>query len=258
MSIELNQPIAFVTGATAGIGEACVWAFAKAGYRLLVCGRRAERLDALKAELEATGAAVHTLLLDVRDSKAVNSAIESLPADWQAIDVLVNNAGLARGLSTVQAGLLNDWDEMIDTNLKGLLYISRAVLPGMVARGKGQVINIGSTAAKEVYPNGNVYCATKHAVDALTRGMRQDLIGTGVRVSSVQPGMVNTEFSTVRFHGDEARADKIYEGFRPLSAQDVADVVLYVAQAPEHVNVADVLLLPADQASVTLIHRQKA
>jgi NADP-dependent 3-hydroxy acid dehydrogenase YdfG len=210
----------------------------------------------LKQVLEAKGGQVHTCALDVRDAFQVNVCFTDLPEEWKAVDVLVNNAGLARGLSNVQDGSLLDWEEMIDTNVKGLLYVTKALVPGMVARGGGQIINIGSTAAKEVYPKGNVYCATKHAVDALTRGMRMDLVGTGVRVGAVHPGMVNTEFSTVRFHGDKERANKVYDGFRPLLAEDVAQVVLYMAQAPSHLNVADILLLPADQASVTVVHRK--
>ncbi len=256
---ELHDKVVFVTGATSGIGQACAEAFAGAGARLLVCGRRAERLRELAARLKGGGATmVHTLVLDVRDAGAVARAVESLPEPFREIEVLVNNAGLSRGLEPVHEGSLADWEEMVDTNLKGLLHVSRAVLPGMVARGRGHVINIGSIAGREAYPGGNVYCATKHAVLGLTRGMRLDLCGSGVRVSTVDPGLVHTEFSTVRFHGDQERADATYGGMTPLTGADVAEVVLWVATRPAHVNAAEVLVLPTDQASTTRVHRRES
>ena len=245
-----------MTGASSGIGEACARAFAAAGWRVLCCARRTGRIDALVAELGAAGAACRGFAVDVRDAEAVDAAFGALPAEWKQLDVLVNNAGLSRGLDPVQDGLLSDWHEMLDTNVKGLLHVTRVVLPGMIARGGGQVINIGSIAGREVYPKGNVYCASKHAVDALTKGMRLDLCGTGVRVSTVDPGLVDTEFSTVRYHGDRARADATYAGMTPLSAADVADAVLWVVGRPPHVNAAEVLLLPADQAAATTVHRR--
>ncbi len=245
----------FVTGASSGIGEACARAFAAAGWRVLCCARRAERLEQLASELRDGGADVHGFAVDVSDNDAVEAAFAALPAAWTTINLLVNNAGLSRGLDKIQDGLLSDWHEMLDTNVKGLLHISRAVLPGMIARGAGQVINIGSIAGREIYPKGNVYCASKHAVDALTKGMRIDLNGTGVIVSTVDPGLVDTEFSTVRFHGDRERADSTYVGMTPLSGADVAETVLWVASRPAHVNAAEVLLLPADQAAATTVHR---
>lgn len=255
---SFSDKTVFVTGATAGIGAACARAFAREGARLLVCGRRADRLDALARELHAEhGTEVHAFTLDVRDSGAVLRAVEAIPSGFLPIEVLVNNAGLARGLDVFHEGSLSDWDEMLDTNVKGLLYVSRAVLPAMVARGEGHVIQIGSIAGREVYPKGHVYCASKHAVDAITKGMRIDLCGTGVRVSTVDPGLVDTEFARVRFHGDEERAEGVYEGMTPLTGDDVAETVLWVANRPAHVNVAEVLLLPADQASAGHVHRRR-
>ncbi|MEW5930065.1 MAG: SDR family NAD(P)-dependent oxidoreductase [Gemmatimonadota bacterium] len=246
-----------VTGASAGIGAACAHAFAGAGARLLLAARRAERLEALAAELrDAHGTESRLLELDVRDAEAVAAVLGALPAEWAEVDVLVNNAGLGRGLEKAHEGRPADWDEMVDTNVKGLLYVTRAVLPGMVARGRGHVVNIGSVAGHEVYPGGAVYCATKHAVDAITRGLRMDLLGTGVRVSTVDPGMVETEFSVVRFHGDRERADRVYAGMTPLVADDVADAVLWCATRPPHVNVDEIILKPTDQASATLVSRK--
>ena len=254
---SLQDKTVFVTGATAGIGRSCVRAFAREGARVLFCGRRADRLDSLAGEVSAEfGVPVRFFTLDVRDRAAVDAAIAALPPDWAAVDVLVNNAGLSRGLDKLQEGKSADWEEMIDTNVKGLLYVSRAVLPGMIARGKGHVINIGSIAGREVYPAGNVYCATKFAVGALTKGMRLDLNGTGVRVSTVDPGLTKTEFSVVRFHGDAERAGKTYQGYTPLEPEDIADAVIYCATRPPHVDVAEMLVLPTDQASTTLVHRK--
>ncbi len=245
-----------ITGATAGIGEACARAFAAAGARLVLTARRRERLQALADELrQAHGTESHLLTLDVRDRQAVFAAVGGLPAEWAAVDVLVNNAGLGRGLEPLHTGTPGEWDEMVDTNVKGLLYVTRAVTPGMVERRRGHVINLGSVAGHEVYPGGAVYCATKHAVDAITRGLRMDLLGTGVRVSTIDPGMVETEFSVIRFHGDRERADRVYRGMTPLSAADIAETVLWVATRPPHVNIDEIILKPTDQASATLVHR---
>jgi len=246
-----------VTGASAGIGAACARAFAGAGARLLLAARRAERLEALAAELrDAHGTESHLLELDVRDAEAVASTLGALPPAWAEVDVLVNNAGLGLGLAKAHEGSPADWDGMVDTNVKGLLYVTRAVVPGMVARGRGHVVNIGSVAGHEVYPGGAVYCATKHAVGAITRGLRMDLLGTGVRVSTVDPGMVETEFSLVRFEGDRERADRVYAGMTPLVADDIADAVLWCATRPPHVNVDEIIIKPTDQASATLVNRK--
>lgn len=251
---DLASKTVLITGATSGIGLSCARAFARAGSRLVICGRRSDRLTDVSAEL-ATFADIRAIALDVRDNAAVEDAVQGLGDGWSDIDILVNNAGLSRGLDPVQSGLLSDWEEMIDTNLKGLLYVSRAVIPGMIERGRGHVINIGSIAGHEVYPKGNVYCATKHAVRALTKGMQLDLLGTGVRVTTVDPGMVETEFSLVRFHGDSDRADAVYKGLVPLSPDDVADAVVFCATRPAHVNVHEMLLMPSAQASSTMAHR---
>jgi serine 3-dehydrogenase len=242
-----------ITGASAGIGAACARAFAREGARLVLAARRMERLRALAEEL---GGECHLVELDVRDGAAVAAQLGGLPAEWAEVDVLVNNAGLGRGLEKVQDGTTEDWDEMLDTNVKGLLYATRALTPGMVARGRGHVINIGSVAGHEVYPGGAVYCATKHAVGAITRGLRMDLLGTGVRVSTVDPGMVETEFSVVRFKGDEERARRVYANMDPLTPDDIADAVLWCATRPPHVNIDEIILKPTDQASATQVHRR--
>jgi 3-hydroxy acid dehydrogenase / malonic semialdehyde reductase len=245
-----------ITGASAGIGEACARAFAAAGARLVLAARRTARLEALAAELaERHATAAHLLELDVRDLAGVEAALGSLPAPWGEVDVLVNNAGLGRGLDRLPAGEPADWDEMLDTNVKGVLWVTRAVVPGMVARGRGHVVNLGSVAGHEVYPGGAVYCATKHALGAITRGLRMDLLGTGVRVSTVDPGLVETEFSLVRFHGDRERAARVYRGLTPLTPADVADAVVWAATRPPHVNVDEIILKPTDQASASLVHR---
>jgi 3-hydroxy acid dehydrogenase / malonic semialdehyde reductase len=239
-----------ITGASAGIGAACAEVFAKAGYRLVLMSRRTELLSNLLERLvfdydiEAFGTSV-----DVRDHKQVEHALQHLPAPFDHIDILINNAGLASGLDPIQDGKLFDWERMIDTNIKGLLYVSRLVSKGMVARGSGHIINLGSVAGKEVYPNGNVYCATKHAVDALTKGMRLDLLPHGIRVSQISPGMVETEFSKVRFHGDEARAEQVYAGYAPLQAMDVAEAIYYMATVPPHVCINDMWIMPTTQAN---------
>jgi NADP-dependent 3-hydroxy acid dehydrogenase YdfG len=248
------RPIALITGATAGIGYATAQRFARAGYDLILNGRRAERLEQLGSELpEATRTL--NLAFDVRDRSEVERHLAHMPASWQPIAVLVNNAGLARGLAPLDQGNVADWEEMIDTNLKGLLYVSRVIGGLMRAQGHGHIINVGSIAGKEAYPNGNVYCASKHGVDALSRAMRIDFNGSGVKVSQIAPGFVNTEFSEVRFHGDEAKAQQVYEGFRPLSGEDVAEAIYFMASAPAHVNVADMLLLPKAQAHSSLVDR---
>lgn len=256
MRTELKGSVVFITGASAGIGEACAYAFAREGARLLLAARRLDRLEAMRSKLIEDGAAdVHTLALDVRDSAAVAGAVEKLPPEWRGIDVLVNNAGLSRGLDKLYEGSIEDWEEMIDTNVKGLLYVTRAVVPGMVARGRGHVVNLGSTAGEMTYPKGAVYCGTKHAERAINDGLRQDLLGTRVRVTSIDPGMVETEFSRVRFRGDDERAEKVYQGLTPLTAEDVADAVAWAVARPAHVNVARVLLTPVDQANSLLFNR---
>ena len=244
--------IAFITGATSGIGWATAEYLAAEGYDLIICGRRTERLQELSDKLSVK---THPLSFDVRDKEAVFAAVESLPEAWQKVDVLVNNAGNAHGLSKIQDGDVADWDAMIDINVKGLLYVAKAIVPGMVSRGAGHVVNIGSIAGKEVYLNGNVYCASKHAVDAVNNGMRLDLNGTGVKVSQVCPGLVETEFSDVRFKGDSERAEKVYQGFAPLKPEDVADVISFVISRPPHVTLSDIILLPTAQASSTIVKK---
>lgn len=237
-----------VTGATAGIGRACAEAFHADGWEVWICGRRAERLAEVSAAL---GERLHAFELDVRDNAAVEQALADIPVP----DVLVNNAGLSRGLEPLWEGSIEDWNEMLDTNVKGLLHVSRALIARMMENGGGHIINIGSIAGHEVYPNGAVYCASKHAVTAITRSLRMESCGRGIKVSSVDPGLVNTEFSTVRFHGDSERADQAYLGITPLLGADVAEIVLWVATRPAHVNLAEILLLPTDQASTTISHR---
>jgi NADP-dependent 3-hydroxy acid dehydrogenase YdfG len=245
--------VVFITGASSGIGAATARAFALSKAKLILAARRMDRLRALAGELPTE---CHLIGLDVRDRAAVHAAVEAIPQTFTEIDVLVNNAGLSRGLSPLHEGSEDDWDEMIDTNVKALLYVTRAVLPGMVARGHGHVINVGSIAGRETYARGNVYCASKAAVRVLNKGLRLDLLGTGIRVSSVDPGLVPTEFSLVRFHGDEERADKVYEDTRPLSASDCADTIVWCATRPPSVNVEDILLMPTDQAAATMVHRR--
>ncbi|HWH33676.1 MAG TPA: SDR family NAD(P)-dependent oxidoreductase [Egibacteraceae bacterium] len=243
-----------VTGASSGIGEACARRFAAAGARLLLCARRAGRLEALAAELDTD---VHAFALDVRDRDAVGAAVAALPEGWRDVDVLVTNAGLAAGFGPLPDNDPDDWDRMLDTNVKGLLHVTRAVVPGMVARGGGHVINVGSVAGHETYPGGAVYCASKAAVDRITKGLRLDLLGSGVKVSTVDPGLVETEFSVVRFGGDADAAARVYHGMTPLTADDVAETVVWVADRPAHVQVAEVLLFPADQAAATAVHRRR-
>jgi 3-hydroxy acid dehydrogenase/malonic semialdehyde reductase len=256
MGFQKNTTV-LVTGASSGIGRATAMAFAREGCRLLVCGRRVEKLKDLEAALMAAGAiAVHRFSLDVQDREAVESVLAGLPKEWMEIDVLVNNAGLSRGLAKVYEDDPQNWEEMIDTNVKGLLYVTRQVVPGMVARGRGHVINMGSTAGHMTYANGAVYCASKAAEKAISEGLKLDLMGTPVRVTSVDPGMVETEFSKVRFRGDEDRAAKIYENITPLSPEDVADAIVWAAGRPAHVNIHTIVMTTIDQGnSVTFSRR---
>lgn len=246
--------IALITGATSGIGRAIAQRFAEEGIRLILCGRRQERLDELQNTL-GKKVALHTLNFDVREKDAVFEAINSLPPEFSTINILVNNAGNAHGLETIDKGSLEDWDAMLDINVKGLLYVSKAILPKMVAHKDGHIINVGSTAGKEVYPKGNVYCASKHAVDAINQGMRLDLNAHGIRVGAVNPGLVETEFSDVRFKGDSELAQTVYKGYQALKAEDIADIIHFVVTRPYHVNIADLIVMPTAQASSTILNR---
>jgi len=252
---DLKEKVVLITGASSGIGAACARIFAEAGCRLVLCARRHDRLEELKSELEKH-TAVHIAELDVREFGEVKSFITELPWEFSEIDILVNNAGLAAGVAKLHEADVEDWERMIDTNVKGLLYMSRLVVPGMVERNRGHVINIGSVAGREPYPGGSVYCGTKTAVRFISRSLKMDLQGTAVRVSNIEPGAVETEFSQVRYHGDQAQADKVYEGIEPLTAEDIADTVFYCASAPEHVNVAELLVLANAQASAYHVHRE--
>nr|WP_315231120.1 SDR family NAD(P)-dependent oxidoreductase [uncultured Flavobacterium sp.] len=245
---------ALVTGATSGIGKATAQILAKNNYKIILCGRREDRLIALEKELSAF-TKVHSLTFDVRDKKSVFESINSIPEAFSKIDVLINNAGNAHGLDPIQNGDLDDWDAMIDINVKGLLYVSKAIIPQMIERKSGHIINIGSIAGKEVYPNGNVYCASKHAVDALNQAMRMDLNPYGIRVGAIHPGAVETEFSEVRFKGDADRAANVYKGFEPLHPEDIADIIHFVVSRPYHVNIADLMVLPTAQAAATILKR---
>ena len=249
------RKIVLITGATSGIGEACARKFAKGGYDVIITGRRAQLLANLKKELEAEGVRVLALAFDVRNRNAATAAINSLPLEWQQIDVLINNAGLALGLEPEYEGSFEDWDTMIDTNIKGLLTMTRLVVPRMVKRDSGHVINIGSVAGDAAYAGGNVYCGTKAAVKTITDGLRIDLAHTSVRVTNVKPGLVETHFSNVRFHGNDARAEKVYEGVKPLTGADIAEVVFYAASAPAHVQIAEVLVLATHQANGSVLYR---
>lgn len=245
---------AMITGATSGIGKAIAYEFGKQGLRLILCGRRKDRLEALEKELSAI-TEVTTLSFDVRDRETVTEAVHSLDASFSRIDILVNNAGNAHGLDLIDEGNPDDWDAMMDINVKGLLYVTHAVLPKMKAQKSGQIINIGSTAGKEVYPKGNVYCASKHAVDAINQGMRLDLNGTNIRVGAINPGLVETEFSEVRFKGDKEKASKVYEGYTPLRPEDVAEIAWFMVSRPPHVNIADLVVMCTDQASSTIVNK---
>jgi len=248
----------FITGASSGIGEACARVFAGAGFDLVLCARRLKKLEALSREIRASRPKprVHAFELDVRERKKVDALVKANRAVFDTVDVLVNNAGLASGLDFLQEGDPDDWDAMIDTNVKGLLYVTRAVIPGMIRRGEGHVVNIGSVAGKWVYPKGNVYCASKFAVQALTQGLRQDLHGTGLRVTEIAPGLVETDFSRVRFHGDDVRARSVYAGMEPLTPEDIAEAALWCVQRPKRVDIQELVMFPTAQASVSLVDRK--
>lgn len=250
----LSQKTALITGATSGIGLATARALAQAGYRLVLTGRRAQRLKALVEEFSEL-TAVHSLCFDVRNREATTQMISQLPEEFSQIDILINNAGNAHGLDSFEDANLDDWDAMIDINVKGLLYVSKAVIPQMIKRKTGHVIHLGSTAGKEVYPKGNVYCASKHAVDALNHAMRIDLNGKGIKVSAIHPGLVETEFSEVRFKGDKARAQQVYKGYNPLQPEDIAEIIVFVLSRPPHVNIADLMVMCLDQASSTIVNK---
>lgn len=248
---------ALITGATSGIGEATAIRLASEGWRLILTGRRQERLDSLCNLIHDTyQVAILPLIFDVKSKEQTTRTLRSLPTEWQAIDLLLNNAGLASGLEPIQEGDFLDWEKMIDTNIKGLLYVTREIAPLMIKHKKGHIINIGSIAGKQVYPNGGVYCATKHAVDALSQGMRLDLVRYGIKVTQICPGAVETEFSEVRFHGDKTRAKAVYNGFTPLTASDIADTISYVVNLPEHVCINDLVIMPKAQASAFITHRE--
>ncbi|MFC1477685.1 SDR family oxidoreductase [candidate division KSB1 bacterium] len=254
---SLKKKVAFITGASAGIGLACAESFAAAGAKLILTARRIDRLAQLSTELkEKYDTESLCIKLDVRKQKEVNDAVDSLPGDWKNIDILVNNAGLARGVETIADGDLTNWDIMIDTNIKGLLNVSRKIIPIMKQRKAGHIINLGSIAGHQVYHGGNIYCATKHAVNALTQAMQIELVDTPIRVSSVSPGMVETEFSMIRFNGDSEKAKNVYKGLQPLTAEDIADAVVFCATRPPHVNINDLIIMPVNQANVYAVHRE--
>ena len=257
MRKSITNQIVLITGASSGIGASCARYFAEAGARLILAARRKQKLQVLADDLQRDYR-VETLLLplDVQNSAAVSLAIEALPDDWRTIDMLINNAGLSRGLEKQYEATIQDWEEMIDTNIKGLLYVTRAVTPGMVARGHGHVVNVGSIAARQTYPGGSVYCAAKAAVKALSEGLKMDLLGTPIRVTNIEPGLVETEFSQVRFRGDSDRAKTVYQGMIPLNPNDIADVILFAVTRPAHVNISEIFLMPTDQSSVSLVHRR--
>ncbi|WP_036476736.1 SDR family NAD(P)-dependent oxidoreductase [Myxosarcina sp. GI1] len=255
--VSIQNRIVLVTGASSGIGAACAKAFAAEGAALILAARRKEKLEAVAAEIkEVSDTKIHLLEMDVSDRATVEKSLSSLPKAWRDVDILVNNAGLSRGLEKLYEGDIQNWEEMIDTNVKGLLYVTRSLLPGMVKRQQGHVINIGSIAGHQNYPGGNVYCATKAAVRALSEALKLDLFGTPIRVSCVDPGTVETEFSQVRFRGDTERAEKVYQGFTPLTPDDIAEIVVFCATRPPHVNISELLVLTTDQSSATMINRQ--
>jgi len=251
------KKITLITGATSGIGRSCAYKFAENNHNLILTGRRDDRLHEIAQDLISKfSISVTTLCFDIRNKEEVSNAVENIPDEWRKIDILINNAGLAVGLNTIQDGNIDDWDRMIDTNVKGLLYLSREVLPLLIANGRGHVINIGSIAGKEVYPNGNVYCATKFAVDAITKAMRIDLVKEGIKVTQIAPGAIETEFSIVRFKGDEEKASSVYNGYKPLEPEDVAEVTFYATTLPAHVNINDLVLMPTAQASATVFKKE--
>ena len=255
---SVKDRVVLITGASSGIGAACAKVFAREGASLILTARRQDRLQTLAKEIETTfDNKVYVSVIDISDRSAVESTLSSLPAPWNEVDILINNAGLSRGLDKLHEGKIQDWEEMIDTNVKGLLYVTRFIVPGMVNRGRGHIINIGSIAGHQTYPGGNVYCATKAAVRALSEGLKLDLFGTPIRVSSVDPGIVETEFSQVRFRGDDRRAEKVYQNTIPLTAEDVAEIVLFCATRPPHVNLSEILVLATAQSSATMIDRKQ-
>ena len=254
----MNHPYVYITGATSGIGEACAYAFAALGYPLILSGRRAERLEDVKNKCLATSPSVITQVMDVRSFEEVEANVKALPEDVrQNVGILINNAGLAVGRDTIDNGVLDDWNRMIDTNIKGLLHVSKCIIPLLQNRNEGHIFNIASIAGKEVYPSGNVYCATKHAVDALSRAMRIDLVNNNIKVTNVAPGAVETEFSLVRYKGDQEKADATYLGYDPLVAADVAEIIVFAASRPKHVNMNDIVIMPTAQASATVFNVQK-
>jgi 3-hydroxy acid dehydrogenase / malonic semialdehyde reductase len=254
---SIKNFVVLITGSSSGIGLACARIFAQAGAKIILSARRSDRLKALSQELQKEFSTdIYILPMDVTQRSQVEAQLNSLSEDWSKVDILINNAGLSRGLDKLYEGDIQDWEEMIDTNVKGLLYVTRFVVPGMVERGRGHVINIGSLAGHQTYPKGNVYCGTKVAVRAISEGLKQDLLGTPLRVTSVDPGLVETEFSKVRFRGDEDRAHGVYQGLTPLTPEDVADIVFYCATRPPHVNISEVLMMPTDQSGSTLVHRR--
>ncbi len=250
----MEKEIVLITGATSGIGEATAGLMAENGFRIILTGRRADRLEQLKNRFGKL-TPVHTLCFDIRDKAEVDKAVDSLPEKWQEVDILINNAGLAAGMDHFHEGDIGDWEQMIDTNLKGLLYISRKIAPGMIERGSGHIMNVGSIAGREMYERGNVYSATKHAVEALSRGMRIDMLKHGIKVSTVSPGLVETEFSLVRFKGDSERAKQPYKGMKPLTGRDVAEAILFMLTRPPHVSIHDLLIMPTAQAAALTVHR---
>lgn len=254
--VDLKGKVVFITGATSGIGEACARAFAEKGAKIIITGRQLFRLQSLASELFSYGTDVKFFALDVRQPQAILEVLNHLPDQWKKIDILINNAGLALGLEPLQEGNPDEWDTMIDTNIKGLLYVTKGILPLMISNHQGHIVNIGSLASVQAYPNGAVYCATKAAVKVLSDGIRMDVVHTPIRVTNVQPGLVDTNFSMTRFHGDRERAERVYQGIEALTAEDVADVVLYVTTAPPHVQIAEVTMMPTQQASSTVIHRK--
>ncbi len=255
--MKLKDKIVFITGASSGIGEACAKEFAMLGAKLILCARNIEKLNEVVKQIKEKNVTdIYVFQLDVRDQAAVKNAVSSLPAEWKNIDILINNAGLAAGLDTIQDGNIDDWEAMIDTNVKGLLYVTKSILPQMIAKNSGHIINIGSVAGHQVYPKGAVYCASKFAVDALTQGLRMDLLGTQIRVTTVDPGAVETNFSIVRFKGDTERAAKVYEGMQPLTPEDIADTIAFCATRKPHVNISEVLIMPTDQAAATMVSRK--
>jgi len=256
--MNLKNKIAFITGASSGIGKACAESFAKAGCNLIICSRHLDKITKVADEIKTqTGVEVLAFELDVKDFKKIKNTIDNLPDYWKNIDILVNNAGLAKGLNKFYEDKIENWDEMIDTNIKGLLYATKAVLPYMIVRNAGHIINIGSIAGREPYPKGAVYCATKHAVYAITKSLKMDLVDKNIRVTTIDPGMVETNFSVVRFDGDKARAKEVYKGLQPLTAEDIADIVLFAATRPPHVNITDVVVMPTSQASATIAYRKE-